>query len=130
MFLLLLLILCSFQVSSYRFIVRGCLKYKQAANCEVLMHFVKLLTAMSEPVKVFLCGYLSILVIIITALGIHIVDHTDGKKVKFADGNAKLHTPKQKQWGCHLTLCWMKFFLVSTSVFTFSPHNSISCGRI
>lgn len=66
------------------------------ANCKLLMHFAKLFAAILEPVKVLLRGYLCILVIIIAALGIHIVDHTDGKKVKFADGNAELNTTEQK----------------------------------
>ena len=40
-----------------------------------------------------------------------------------------LHTPEKKQGSGHFTVCCMKFFLASTSVLMFIPHNSISFGK-
>ena len=87
-------------------------------------HFIRL-----EPVKILLCGNLSpSLILIIPAFHKHIIHHPDSQQIQIPDGNPQLHTPEKKQGSCHFTVCCIKFFLASTSVLMFIPHNSISFG--
>ena len=82
----------------------------------------------SEIVIVALGSDLAILVIVVPALCVHVVHHADGQKIQIPDGDAELYAAEQEQRRCHLPLSWAKFFLDWTSVCTFRPQSSMSCG--
>ena len=84
----------------------------------------------SEFVHISLTCKLFIRIVVVRALGEHIVDQTDREQIKIADTDAQLDTPEHEQRRCHFPLTAARFFLASTCVCTFKPHSSISWGRI
>lgn len=84
----------------------------------------------SKNVHIMLRCKLAIWERVIHAFRKHIVNQTDSEQIKVADTYSKLDATEHKQRCCHFPLTAAKFFFASTCVCTFSPHRSISCGRI
>ena len=82
----------------------------------------------SEILIIRLCSNLRILLIIISALCVHVIDHPDRQEIQLTDVDAKLYAAEQKQRGCHFPINRPEFFLASTSVLTFNPQSSINFG--
>ena len=79
-----------------------------------------------EPVEILLRGQLFVRIVVILPLREHIIDQPDGQQVEIGDADTELYTAQQKERGGHFPLTFARFFLDSTSVCTFRPHNSIS----
>lgn len=84
----------------------------------------------SEPVEVSLRRQLLVRILIVLPLCEHIIDQPDGQQVEIGYADTELHTAQHEERGGHYPLTFARFFLASTSVWTFRPHSSISWGRI
>ena len=84
---------------------------------------------MLKCIKIHLRSDLRIaLVLIIAAFCVHVIHHPDREQVKILDGDAELYAAEQKQWRGHRPVSCVKFFLDSTSVWTFQPQSSMIFG--
>lgn len=83
-----------------------------------------------KHVHIVLRRELLIGVAVILALDHHLLHHPNREQVKVLDTKPQLDTAEHEQGRCHFPLTFARFFLASTVVCTFSPHRSMSWGRI
>ena len=97
--------------------------YSNARLMSIHCHYIRHINLL-KCIKIPLRSDLRIaFVLIIAAFCVHVVHHPNRKKIQIPAGDSELYAAKQKQGCGHRAVSCVKFFLDSTSVWTFHRLN-------